>query len=180
MGGRSSSEKVKETETEKELARVTYADYQFYKEFYQPVEGALLGRIDALRSPAERERTMAGQAVDTLAAGVGGVSLSQQARDLYAHELGSAGNLGLATSSSVGQLVERGARGAVEGIALGRDLAHQTSQALARSASADAYSERARAQASSTRRTALRSALGELAGFGYRQWEEGQESKKEE
>lgn len=167
-GGSSSKERAQASEAEKELVKVTYARNKFHKEFYFPVENALLKRIEAMRwaNPGARERALSGTNVDSMLQAADAPVLSQQARGLFAHELDAAGSLGSAMGQQVAGVTERGSAGAVEGIALGRDIEHGAAAALSRRAGSEALGERASATASAARRRAAREAAAEVVGFG--------------
>jgi hypothetical protein len=157
--------KQKETQSEKELARVAAERYQRWQGTYKPLENKYIERIKAMGSPVERARA-AGDANAQLSRELGPTPTGVGLRALATREDARAAGGGKVMAQSDYATQARGDKGKTGLVGMGREIENTGIAGLSRQAATEQTRQLAELEADSIRDAAVSDALGVGVGYG--------------
>lgn len=174
MGG---SDKVEESQYDKQLAVIAKQKWQDYQTTYKPVENAYRERILQMGGATERAR-MAGYTASAVQQELGGGLASAQGQlsapralaELSNRDLGRGNASGLGTAGADVQGTARKHAGIENIIAMGRQIENSGIQGLSNMAALDTSRSYAKAQADQIERAGMYDAVGTGVGYGLYKW----------
>lgn len=157
--------KQKETQSERELARVTSERYQRWKDVSKPLENKNIQRVKSMGSPVERART-AGAATTSLSRELGPTMPGSGLREIAAREGVRTSGGGKALAQSDYTTKSRWDKGRSGLVGLGQEIENTGISGLSRQAAVEQTRQIAKMEADSIRDAGISDAAGIGIGYG--------------